>query len=207
MRNRLTAALLGIALAGALPAWGAEPSGAGPVDMDQLLKDAGSADPSVRAAAAKALEDILRQNPIGSRHVANQGVGLDVPSWKWEFHRIRQVRGVAVTFRDAGGNLASVQVDKVPGLAEGMIEGFTKGLPKEAAVSTTPMIRLGPFLGAGTRLSAVIPGPVGRRIECVVFYPEGKLAMHYIATVTSCLPGPNDVQKDVAAIVASVQAE
>jgi hypothetical protein len=214
MRNPGLALLFCMAVAGAIRASDAgQPAPVGEasvltdgVDLDKLSMDANGSDPAARAAAIKTLEGVAKKNPTGKRHLAYGAVGLDVPTWAWDYNRKLDIRGISVDLRSTGpgGDTASVLVDRLPGLSDAIVANVVGDLPEGATVSKTALTVLGKLAGSGTRETVALGGPAPQRLECVLFYPKGAMEGYYIFTMFSGPQGGDATEREVAKIAQSI---
>jgi hypothetical protein len=177
------------------------------VDLDTLMMDANSSEAAVSSRAMKALEAVRTGNPTGKRHLVHNGIGLDVPSWNWDYNRKIGVSGIEVDLSDRDGTLVSVLVDHTPGLSDAVVGNVTSDLSPGANVSKATLATFGPFQGTGTRTVVTVGTPAQSRSECVLFYPKNLPGGCYLFTLYSGAPAPSGREAEIAGIVASAHSK
>jgi hypothetical protein len=177
------------------------------IDIDRLLLDANSSDPTTRAAATEALKEVRKQNPTGKRHLHGHGFGLDLPSWQWDYDRKLGIDGIVVNYLDNDGGTAEVLVDYLPGLSKVIVGNVTRDLPKGAKITKAPTTSFGQFSGRGTRVTVLVTAPDPEHADCFLFYPTGPMEGCYLFTLLTGVPEPAAVRKAMATIVQSIHQE
>jgi hypothetical protein len=177
------------------------------VDMDRLILDANGSDPAARAAATKALEGMTSRNPTGKRRLSFGAVSLILPSWQWDYDRKPGIHGIAVDRQPstAGGDTASILVDRLPGMSEVTIRNALGDLPEGAKVAKTELKAFGTFSGTGVRETVTFGGAAPQRMECVLFYPKGELDGYYVFSLFAGPPAGDRVEAELKDIAKSIR--
>lgn len=177
------------------------------VDMDRLFLDANGSDPATRSTAAKTLEEIGKRNPVGKRRLAFGPVSLELPSWQWDYNRKLGIHGIAVDRRPAAAAdaMASVMVDRLPGMSDVIIGNVVGEVPQGARVSKTELKAFGTFTGTGVREVVMVDGATPQRTVCVLFYPKNKLGGYYIFTMFAGPPAGGKIEAELGDIAKSIR--